>query len=285
MPGRNPAYSEKTQRNVAIMLIDTHCHLDFKDFEPDRQDVIDRSREQGVERIINVGSSLGGTERSIRLSEENDFIYASAGIHPHESDRITEKDMRSFEKFLDAEKIVAVGETGLDYYRNISLIDSQKRLFRALLGLAKKKKLPVIIHNRDAQQDTLGILKEAMGDFVNGVMHCFSGDRPFLEKCLAMGMHVSFTCNITFKNAGRSRDMVKLVPMDRLLLETDAPFLAPQVFRGRRNEPGYVRFLAEEIARIRDMSFEEVAGITTQNAKRLFKLETKYDKPLVFKIS
>ncbi|MFH1854453.1 MAG: TatD family hydrolase [Candidatus Omnitrophota bacterium] len=257
------------------MLIDTHCHLDFEDFEPDRQEVIARSKEQGIERIINVGSSLEGTEKSIRLSQENDFIYASAGIHPHEAGRITEKDMEFFKRFLESKKVVAVGEIGLDYYRNISLKDKQKRLFARLLNAAKEKDLPVIIHNRDAHEDTLYILKEAMGGAINGVMHCFSGDRPFLEECLALGMFVSFTCNVTFKNAAWLREIVRLVPADRLLLETDAPFLAPQAFRGRRNEPAYIKYLAEEIAKIKDMSFEEVAKITTENAKRLFKLSSQ----------
>ncbi|MBU3911637.1 MAG: TatD family hydrolase [Candidatus Omnitrophica bacterium] len=254
------------------MLIDTHCHLDFKDFDPDRQELIVRSREQGIENIINVGSSLEGTEKSIALSQKYDFVYASAGIHPHEADRINRNDLERFSRLMDSEKVVAVGEIGLDYFRDIASRDNQKRLFRKMLGAAKEKGLPVIIHNRDAHEDTLRILKEIMGDSVNGVMHCFSGDETFLERCLGIGMFVSFTCNITFKKAEKLREVVKLVPVDRLFLETDAPFLAPQAFRGRRNEPAYVRFLAEEIARIKDMSFEEVARITTINAKSFFNL-------------
>lgn len=255
------------------MLVDTHCHLDFKDFESDRQRVIDRSREEGIGYIVNVGSSLEGTKKSLMLAEENDFIYASAGIHPHEADKIKEKDVEVFKKFLDARKIVAVGEIGLDYYKNISSQERQKRLFEKLLEEAKKRKLPLIIHNRDAQEDTMRILKEVIGDSIKGVMHCFSGDESFLKRCLDLGMFISFTCNITFKNAERLREIVKLMPVDRLLLETDAPFLAPQVFRGKRNEPAYIKCLAEAIAKIKNVTFEEVARITTENAKKLFKLE------------
>lgn len=254
------------------MLIDTHCHLDFKDFESDRRDVIKRSRENGVGCIINVGSSVKGTLESINLSEKNDFIYASAGIHPHEADNVTEKDIDCFKRSLEAKKVVAVGEIGLDYYRNVSSKDNQERLFVMSLEAAKGKNLPVIVHNRDANEDTTRILKEVIGDKVNGVMHCFSGDKIFLERCLDMGMFISFTCNITFKNADRLRNIVKLVPMEKLLLETDAPFLAPQVFRGRRNEPSYLKYLAEEISRIKNIGFEDVARITTINAKRLFNI-------------
>ncbi|MBU0758821.1 MAG: TatD family hydrolase [Candidatus Omnitrophica bacterium] len=252
------------------MLIDTHCHLDFKDFDPDRQEVIDRAREQGIERIVNVGSSLEGTEKSIELSRKHDFIYSSAGIHPHEADRTGSKELELFGGLLGAGKVVAIGEIGLDYFRNLASRDNQEKLFRKMLDLAKEKDLPVIIHNRDAHEDTLHILKDTMGCPVNGVMHCFSGDAAFLERCLDIGMLVSFTCNVTFKKVGRLREAVKLVPIDRLLLETDAPFLAPQAFRGRRNEPAYVRFLAEEIAGIKGIDFEEVARVTTMNAKRFF---------------
>ncbi len=256
------------------MLIDTHSHLDFKDFATDRDEVIKRAKHGGIGFIINVGSSLRGTKESIELASGNDFIFAAAGIHPHEADTVKEKDLDVFRDCLKAEKIVAIGEIGLDYYRNISSMGNQKKLFRVLLEEAKKKGLPVIIHNRDAHKDTLTILKDVMGERVAGVMHCFSGDRAFLKNCLAMGMFISFTCNLTFKNAGRLRDVAKEVPMNRLLLETDAPFLAPQVFRGKRNEPSYVRYLAKEIAKIKVMDFDQVAKVTTENAKRLFQLKT-----------
>ncbi len=252
------------------MLTDTHCHLDFKDFESDRNEVIKRSREEGVGLIVNVGSSLRGTRASIEIAEKNDFIYAAAGIHPHEADSVTEKDLEEFRGFLDRDKVVAIGEIGLDYFKNISSRDNQKRLVKILLKEAKKRDLPIIIHNRDAHDDILGILRDIIGDKLRGVMHCFSGDERFLTDCLDMGLCVSFTCNLTFKNASRLREVAKKTPMERLLLETDAPFLAPQIYRGKRNEPSYVRYLAEEIAKIKGLSLDEVARITTDNAKNLF---------------
>ncbi len=254
------------------MLIDTHCHLDFKDFDFDRDEVIRRAKENDISAIINVGSSMEGTRRSVELAEKNDFIYAAAGIHPHDADSVTEEVLISFTKSLDNKRIVAVGEIGLDYYRNFSSKENQKKLFARLLKEAKKRDLPLIIHNRDAHKDTLDILKVEIGSSIKGVMHCFSGDEVFLKKCMDMGMFISFTCNLTFKNAGGLRGLAKTVPMERLLLETDAPFLAPQIFRGKRNEPAYLRYLAEEITRLKGLSIDEVAGITTDNAKRLFGL-------------
>ena len=252
------------------MLTDTHCHLDFKDFESDRDEVIKRSKEEDVDLIVNVGSNLQGTKASIEIAEKNDFIYAAAGIHPHEANSVTEKDLEEFKKLLDRDKVVAIGEIGLDYFKNISSRDNQKKLVKILLKEAKERGLPIIIHNRDAHEDILAILKDIMGNKLRGVMHCFSGDERFLNDCFDMGFYVSFTCNLTFKNAGQLREVAKKAPIERLLLETDAPFLAPQVFRGKRNEPSYVKYLAEEIAKIKGLSFEEVARITTDNAKKLF---------------
>jgi len=255
------------------MLIDTHCHLDFKDFNDDRGDVLKRAGDNGVASIINVGSSMEGTARSIQIARDNDFIYAAIGIHPHEADSVSEDDIRLFAGFLDKPKVVAIGEIGLDYYKNISSRENQKKLFISLLKIAKDASLPLIIHNREAHADMIDILRNISGDSVKGVMHCFSGDEAFLKTCLDMGFFISFTCNITYKNAARLREIVKLVPMDRLLLETDAPFLAPQDFRGKRNEPMHVRYAAEEVARIKGLGFDKVAEITTSNATALFRLQ------------
>ncbi|PIP68293.1 MAG: hydrolase TatD [Candidatus Omnitrophica bacterium CG_4_9_14_0_2_um_filter_42_8] len=254
------------------MLIDTHCHLDFKDFNDDLGAVLKRSVASGVKFIINVGSSLEGTARSVKIARENAFIYASIGIHPHEADKVSEGDFRIFEGFLKKPKVVAIGEIGLDYYRNISSMENQKRLFARLLEIAKGAKLPLVIHNRDSHEDMIDILKNIMGNSLSGVMHCFSGDEKFLKTCLDMGFFISFTCNITYKNAGKLREIVKLVPMDRLLLETDAPYLAPQDFRGARNEPMHVKYAAEEVAKIKGIDFNEVAAVTAENAIRLFNL-------------
>lgn len=254
------------------MLIDTHCHLDFKDFNDDFDAVLKRSVDSGVKFIINVGSSLEGTARSVKIAEENDFIYAAIGIHPHEADKVSENDFKVFAGFLKKPKVVAIGEIGLDYYRNISSKENQKKLFIRFLEIAKDSGLPLVIHNRDSHEDTIDILKNIIGNSLSGAMHCFSGDEKFLKICLDMGFYISFTCNITYKNAGKLREIVKLVPMDRLLIETDAPYLSPQDFRGRRNEPMYVKYVAEEIARIKGIDFNEAANATAENAVRLFKL-------------
>jgi len=253
------------------MLIDTHCHLDFPEFDIDREEVIKRSRLSGVEAIINIGSSITGSERSVDLAAKYDMIYAAVGIHPHEADGFDDKALKILKDLVRQPKVVAIGEIGLDYYKDYSSRDNQRKMFTALVSLSKECKLPLVIHNRNAKEEVLRILKE--GSPLSGVVHCFSGDAPFLAECLDLGFHVSFTCNITYKKADDLRELVKKVPLDRLLLETDAPFLPPQEFRGRRNEPLYVEQLARQIGDLRNMALEDIANITTSNAKRLFNLK------------
>jgi TatD DNase family protein len=273
------------------MLIDTHCHLDFPEFDKDRDEVIRRAKSAGIGYIINIGSSLSGSKKALELSRQHNFIYATIGLHPHEADKFNDGVRAGIEKLVKEDKVVAIGETGLDYYKNYSKTENQKALFRYLVKLAKDSGLPLVIHNRQAQDDTLKILSEVMP--VKAVVHCFSGDENFLKKCLALGFFISFTCNITYpaksSNSGRDpacgnkpvqqdkkakdlKTFVKLTPLDRLMLETDAPFLPPEGFRGKRNEPAYVKFLAEEIARIKEVGLEEVTRITTDNAERFFNL-------------
>lgn len=252
------------------ILVDTHCHLDFPDFDKDRDEVIKRAKSKGIDYIINIGSSLEGSRRSLELSEQYDFIYATVGCHPHEADRFDKEMQDSLRELARNDKAVAIGEIGLDYYKNYSKIENQKSLFISLVELAKDLGLPLVIHNRQAQNDTLKILKQANPTKV--VVHCFSGDESFLKECLDSGFLISFTCNLTYKKAHNLRALAKLTPLDRLMLETDAPFLPPEGFRGKRNEPAYVKFLAEEIAGIKGISIEEVAKITTDNAKSFFNL-------------
>jgi TatD DNase family protein len=252
------------------MLTDTHCHLDFPNFDADREEVIQRARQQGIGGIINIGSSLRGSRAGIELSAKYDFIYASVGIHPHEADRTDKQALGDIRKLSEAAKVVAVGEIGLDYFRGLSLAENQKQLFLSLLDLAKNRCLPVIIHCRQAEEDTYRILKE--NNIACGVVHCFSGDEIFLRQCLDLGLHISFTCNLTYKKAGELRNLARLVPLERLLLETDAPFLPPEGLRGKRNEPSYVKYLAEELSRIKGLDLEELGRITTENARKLFKL-------------
>ena len=252
------------------MFIDTHCHLDFPEFNQDRDEVIRRSRDQGIDYIINIGSSLKGSVASLELSQKYDFIYATVGIHPHEADRFGKKEKVAINELAKKDKVVAVGEVGLDYYKNYSKAENQKPLFLSLIKIAKDFNLPLVIHSRQAQVDTLKILKDAMP--VRAVVHCFSGDDAFLKECLNLGFFVSFTCNITYKKAEDLRKLVKDAPLDRLMLETDAPFLSPEGFRGKRNEPLQVKLLAEEIARIKEIDRGAVAKITTDNAKDFFRI-------------
>jgi TatD DNase family protein len=252
------------------MLIDTHCHLDFPEFNADREEVIERARGQGINYIVNIGSSLEGSKKSLELSQKYDFIYSTIGLHPHEADGFSPEVKHLLEELARKDKVVAIGETGLDYYKNYSKAENQKTLFEFSVKLARDLGLPLVIHNRQAQDDTLKVLKQALPQ--KAVVHCFSGDENFLKECLDLGFFVSFTCNITYKKAGDLRNLVKLTPLVRLLLETDAPFLPPEGLRGERNEPTYVKYLCEEIARLKEISIEEVAKTTTNNAKEFFNI-------------
>jgi len=253
------------------MLLDTHCHLDFPEFDRDRDEVIQRAKNGGIDYIINIGSSLQSSIRSLELSQKYDFIYASVGIHPHDADAYDKKTEIALKGLARKEKVVAIGEIGLDYYKNYSQAENQRLLFSSLVKLAKDFTLPLVIHTRKAQHDTLEVLKGALP--VKAVVHCFSGGEDFLKECLDLGFLVSFTCNITYKKADALRNLVKITPLERLLLETDAPFLPPEGFRGRRNEPAYVKYLAHEIARIKEIDIEKVAKVTTDNAKQFFSIK------------
>jgi len=253
------------------MLIDTHCHLDFAPFDPDRDAVLQRAKAAGITYFINIGSTLESSIASCELAQKYKQIYASVGVHPHDADTFDAQAENKLRQLAQKERIVAVGEIGLDYYRNLSSPDNQKQAFIKQIELAKELKLPIVIHSRQAEIDLMQILKNTMP--IRAVVHCFSGDENFLKQCLELGFFISFTCNITYKKAQGLRDMVNLTPLDRLMLETDAPYLSPEGFRGKRNEPYQIKLLAEEVSRIKGVSFAEVADKTSQNAKKFFNLE------------
>jgi len=278
------------------MLIDTHCHLDFKDFDPDRDDVIDRALKAGVKKIINIGSSIEGTRRSVELAKRHEMVYTTLGVHPHDAKTVTDKVIEEFRSLAKEPRVVAIGEVGLDYYRNLSPKEDQISAFRKFISLASELDLPLVLHGREADDDMLSILRAtshpglqgtragAGERRVTGVMHCFSGDADFLKECLGLGLYVSFTCNLTFKNAKDLREVAKAVPVERLLLETDAPYLAPQALRGRRNEPANLTYLIEEWSKILGLSKEDIARITTHNANRLFKLDIVESSQITYNI-
>jgi len=253
------------------MLIDTHAHLDFSEYDPDRDQVVKRAKESGVEIIINIGSSLEGSRGSVELAAKYENIYAVVGVHPHEAQDVPVDVAQIIKDLAKKKKVVAIGEIGLDYFKNFSPADQQRELFRKLAAAAKELKLPVVLHSRAADEDMVRIIKEFMP--LPAVVHCFSGDEKFLRSCLELGFLVSFTCNITYKKAQNLRDIVRICPLDRMMLETDAPYLSPEGFRGKRNEPFQVKLLAEYIAQIRGISFSELADATTSNAKKFFRLK------------
>lgn len=255
------------------MLVDTHCHLDFPEFDLDRTEVIKRALDSNVGYIINVGSSLEATKRSIELANKYEPIYASVGIHPHDVRQLDTRVFENLKGLAKFKKVVAIGEVGLDYYYPLPPKEVQVDAFLKFICLSQELSLPLIVHIRSAHKDALQIFKHKQEmKSMRGVLHCFSGDEDFLKSCLELGLHISFTANITFKKSDTLRGLVKLVPLDRLLLETDAPFLAPQALRGERNEPSFLRFLVAELAKLKEVSQEEIANVTTENATNLFNL-------------
>jgi TatD DNase family protein len=261
------------------MMIDTHCHLDFKDFDRDRDGVIDRAKRSGISRIINVGSSIEGSLRALELAKKYDIIYASVGIHPHEAVLATDSAIKELKIIAKNDKVVAIGEVGLDYYRNLSPKETQIKVFEKFIDLALELDLPLIIHAREACKDVLDMLTQYSIPNtqypIRGVIHCFSGDGQFLKECLELGFNISFTSNLTFKKAQALREVAKTVPIEKVLLETDAPYLAPEGMRGKRNEPAYLTHLVDEWVKLTGLSKEDIERITTHNANELFKLNLK----------
>ncbi len=264
-----------------MRLVDTHCHLDFPDYKDDLGEVLERAASAGVVRFVVPGTDIAGSERAVALAKQHRPVFAAVGIHPHEADRVDKAGISRLRDIaLKSDKVVAIGEIGLDYYRGYSKPENQKRLFRDCLRVADEFDLPVILHNRDAGEDFLSILKELMPPASRGVVHCFSADAALVGELLSLGMHVSFAGNITFEKAARLRDLIKHVPPERLLLETDSPFIAPVPFRGKRNEPAYIGRLLDVHAGIYGLTAEDIARITTHNANQLFRLGIE-EKPAV----
>lgn len=254
------------------MLIDSHAHLEMPEFAQDRKNVIQRAHNGGVDYILTIGIDIEACQQAISLAEEFEFVYAVLGVHPHNAKVIDEGTYRILRGLTRHDKVCALGEIGLDFFRNISPHDVQIKRFRELIGLARELKLPIVVHDRDAHQETLSILKEERAFEVGGVIHCFSGDYEMASKCLDMGFHISIPGTITFNKAASLQELVRDIPLEWILIETDSPFLAPVPFRGKRNEPSYVQYVADKIAQIKHLDFEEVARVTSQNAKALFHL-------------
>ncbi|AIZ58815.1 MULTISPECIES: TatD family hydrolase [Bacillus] len=254
------------------MLFDTHAHLNAEQYNEDLEQVIERAKSEKVEKIVVVGFDRPTITRAMELIEEYDFIYAAIGWHPVDAIDMTDEDLAWIKDLSQHEKVVAIGEMGLDYYWDKSPKDVQKEVFRRQIALAKEVNLPIVIHNRDATEDVVTILKEEGAAEVGGIMHCFTGSLETAKVCMDMNFYISFGGPVTFKNAKKPKEVVKEIPSDRLLIETDCPYLTPVPFRGKRNEPSYVKYIAEQIAELREISFEELAELTTKNAKKVFRI-------------
>lgn len=255
------------------MIFDSHTHLNAEQFNDDIPETIARANELGVTEMAVVGFDYPTIEKSLQLSQTYQDIYSIIGWHPTEAGSYTKEAEAFLQERLTQPKVVALGEIGLDYYWMEDPKDIQEKVFRRQISIAKEHGLPISIHMRDAIEDTYRILKDADIREIGGIMHSFSGDDIWAQKFLDLGMHLSFSGVVTFKKALEVQAAAKVVPWDRLLVETDAPYLAPVPYRGRRNEPGYTRFVVEKIAELREVTFEEVAKQTTANAHCLFGIE------------
>ena len=283
MTEKNEKSSEKK-----ITLIDTHCHLEMDEFNNDRDAMIRRAMDAGLEALITIGSDLAGNAGGYALSAKHDFVYSAVGFHPHDAKHFTEEIFNQIKEWVipphppltkggnKGGKVVAIGEIGLDYHYNHSPREVQQEVFRRQLVYAKEVDLPVVIHSREAEKDTLSILRQS--GVKKGVFHCFSGDREMAEQALEMGFHISIAGPVTFKKATGLHEIARIIPDTSLLIETDAPYLTPEPFRGKRNEPSYLVHTAAAIAALRGVTLEDIARITTLNAKRLFRIGTLPDQ-------
>lgn len=254
------------------MLIDSHCHLDFPELSAELDEVLGRARRAGIGLMITIGTKLTEFDRVRAIAERHDDVYCSVGIHPHEAGAEPEADAEKLARLAEHPKVVAIGETGLDYYYDHSPHEAQARSFRAHVAAARLSGLPVIVHTRDADADTGAILAEEMakGSYT-GLIHCFTSGQELAEKAVDLGLSISLSGIVTFKSAEALRTTAAWVPEDRLLVETDAPYLAPIPMRGRRNEPAFVVHTAAKVADLRGVSPDALAAVTTANVRRLFR--------------
>lgn len=256
------------------MFVDTHCHLDFDDFAKDLGDILARAKRAGVQQMVTIGIDLPSSRRAIELAEHNGEIYATVGIHPHNAKVLSPEDIQELLSLGSKSQVVAYGEIGLDFFRNHQAQSVQVACMEEQLNLAHQLGLPVVIHDREAHHEIFEILHENKVWEIGGAMHCFSGDWSFAKKCLDLGLYLSIAGPVTFDKSQILQELAQNCPLDRLLIETDAPFLAPVPKRGKRNEPAFVVYTAEKIASLRKLPLEDVARQTSLNARRLFRLPT-----------
>lgn len=267
--------SNGVEERKFFMLFDTHVHLNARQFKEDREEVIKCAFDTGVKYMVVVGFDHETIPLAIEIAEAYEHIYAAVGWHPVDAIDMTDDDLNWIEELASHHKVVALGEMGLDYHWDKSPKEVQKEVFRKQIQLAKKVGMPIIIHNREATDDIIEVLQEENAEEVGGIMHCYNDSEKYVQTCLDMNFYISFGGTVTFKNAPLPQEAAKVVPDNRLLIETDAPFLAPHPNRGKRNEPAYVKLVAEKLADLRDVTLDEISQITTQNALNLFGISKK----------
>lgn len=254
-----------------MKIFDSHAHYDDESFNEDRENVIKELMENGVVGILNCGASAQGMRDSVKLAEKYDIFYAAVGIHPENAYEFTEEVMDEIKEFANKDKVRAIGEIGLDYYwEENPPKDVQKEVFRKQMNLAKELNLPVVIHDRDAHKDTLDIMKEFPE--VKGVVHCFSGSVEFARECLKLGYYIGFTGVVTFKNAKKILEVAKEVPLNKMLVETDCPYMAPVPYRGKRNRSDYIEHIIEKIAEVKEVTVNDVIDATIKNVKDMLEI-------------
>ncbi|MCM1122127.1 MAG: TatD family hydrolase [Eubacterium sp.] len=254
------------------MIFESHAHYDDEDFNQDREELIASFAEHGIGTVVNIGASLSGSEATVKLTEQYPFFYGAVGVHPSEVEELDDKGIARLQELCGHEKIVAVGEIGLDYHYPEPAVSTQKEWFERQLTLAREVKLPVIIHSREAAKDTLDIMRSHRAGETGGVVHCFSYGKEIAREYLHMDYYFGIGGVITFKNAKKLKEAVAYIPMERILLETDSPYLAPEPHRGERNSSLNLPYIAKEIAALKGISYEEVVERTEENARRLFRL-------------
>jgi TatD DNase family protein len=251
-------------------LIDTHAHLQWRAFDKDREQVIERAFTAGLSAIVNIGYDLNASREAVRIADSHDRIYAVVGVHPHNAKTMSTDTLESLRELAQDSKVVAIGEIGLDYYRNLSPQAQQKEAFEQQIRLAKDLKLPIVVHDREAHDDILETLSH-FGKDITGILHCFSGNEEMAKGCVQLGYLISIAGPVTFPNARRLHDLVRRLPEESLVLETDCPFLSPQSRRGSRNEPMFILETAHKVAELRGMQVRELADLTSRNARRMLK--------------
>ncbi|RKM61565.1 TatD family deoxyribonuclease [Butyrivibrio sp. XB500-5] len=254
------------------MIFDTHAHYDDPAFDEDREQLLDSLKNAGIANVVDIGASIDTTRKALELAHKYDFVYAAVGVHPSEVEELTEDSFELLREWSEDGRCVAIGEIGLDYHWPEPGRELQKKWFRRQLDLARQKLLPVVIHSRDAAKDTVDIMKEEHAEEIGGVVHCFSYTKEIAKECLDMGFYIGVGGVVTFKNGKKLREVVEITPIEKILLETDCPYLAPEPYRGKRNSSLYLPYVVEEIAKIKNISPEEVIRITENNAKTMYNL-------------